>query len=98
MPLIAQWIMLVIGWAGTLTGLGAFVHALVQRADAFTAADRKTKPIWLGITGVSTIAMGLFGYGGAGTIFWLAGIVAVLVYLVDVRPKLIEIQRGGKSW
>jgi len=97
-PLIAQWIMFVIGWAGTLTGLVAFGHALLQRADAFTAADRKTKPIWLGITGASTVAMGLFGYGGAGTIFWLAGIVAVLVYLVDVRPKLIEVQRGGKNW
>lgn len=98
MPLIALWIMQIIGWAGTLVGLGAFFHALLQRADAFTAADRKTKPIWLAITGASTVAMGLFGYGGAGTLFWLAGIVAVLVYLVDVRPKLIEVQRGGKNW
>ncbi|HET6501663.1 MAG TPA: DUF2516 family protein [Amycolatopsis sp.] len=98
MPFIAAWIMLVIGWAGTLTGLFAFIHALTQRADAFTAADRKTKPIWLAITGAGTAAMGLFGYGGAGTLFWLAGIVAVLVYIVDVRPKLIEVQRGGKNW
>lgn len=98
MPLISQWIMQVISWAGTLAGLGAFLHALLQRSDAFTAADRKTKPIWLAITGAGTVAMGLFGFGGAGTLFWLAGIVAVLVYLVDVRPKLIEVQRGGKNW
>ncbi|HVV11140.1 DUF2516 family protein [Amycolatopsis sp.] len=98
MPLIAQWIMLIIGWAGTLVGLVAFFHALLQRSDAFTAAERKTKPIWLAITGAGTVAMGLFGFGGAGTIFWLAGIVAVLVYMVDVRPKLIEVQRRGKNW
>ncbi|MTD58715.1 DUF2516 family protein [Amycolatopsis pithecellobii] len=97
MPLIAQWITTVIHWAGTLAGLGAFFHALLQRADAYTAADRKTKPIWLAITGGGTVAMGLFGFGGAGSLFWLAGIVAVLVYLVDVRPKLIEVQRG-KNW
>jgi len=97
-PLIAYWIMQVISWAGALVGLGAFIHALLQRADAYQAADRKTKPIWLAITGASTAAMGLFTLGGVGTIFWLAGIVAVLVYLVDVRPRLIEVQRGGKNW
>jgi hypothetical protein len=28
--------------------------------------------------------------------FWMAGLVAALVYIVDVRPKLIEVQRGNK--
>ncbi|WP_106180856.1 DUF2516 family protein [Prauserella shujinwangii] len=96
MPLIAQWIVWVIDWAGTLVGVFAFVHALTQRADAYAAADRKTKPVWLAITGGSTVALALFGYYGAGMIFWLAGLVAVLVYIVDVRPKLIEVQRGGQ--
>jgi len=91
-------IMDLITWAGTLAGVYAFIHALLQRGDAFTAADRKTKPIWLAITAASTVAMGLFGFGGAGTLFWLAGIVAVLVYLVDVRPKLNDVQRRGKNW
>ncbi|PRX45502.1 uncharacterized protein DUF2516 [Prauserella shujinwangii] len=95
-PLIAQWIVWVIDWAGTLVGVFAFVHALTQRADAYAAADRKTKPVWLAITGGSTVALALFGYYGAGMIFWLAGLVAVLVYIVDVRPKLIEVQRGGQ--
>ncbi|HKS48410.1 MAG TPA: DUF2516 family protein [Amycolatopsis sp.] len=100
MAWIAAWIELVISWAGTLAGVFAFVHALTQRSDAFTAADRKTKPFWLGITAAGTVAMGLFGFGThrPGTLFWLAGIVAVLVYIVDVRPKLIEVQRGGKNW
>jgi hypothetical protein len=95
---VAEVIVEIIHWAGALAGLFAFVHALTQRADAYSAADRKTKPIWMAITGGSTAVMALFGFWGAGTIFFLAGCVATLVYLVDVRPKLIEVQRGGRSW
>lgn len=98
MPTLAYWIVFAIDWAGTLAGLVAFVHALTQRSDAYTAADRHTKPMWLGITGGATAAMLLFNFYGAGLIFWLAGIVAALVYLVDVRPKLIEVQGRGSSW
>jgi len=96
---IADWILVVIHWAGALAGLFAFIHALLQRSDAYSAADRKTKPVWAGITGGGTAVMALFPFYSAGMIFWLAGLVAVLVYLVDVRPKLIEVQRGGgRSW
>ena len=52
--------------------------------------------MWLGITGGGLAAMLLFSPGGVGSIFWLAGLVAVLVYMVDVRPKLIEVQRGPR--
>ncbi|ACU95332.1 DUF2516 family protein [Saccharomonospora viridis] len=98
MPLFAYWIVLVIDWAGVLVGLFAFVHAVTQRADAFTAADRLSKPAWMAITGGATVAMLLFQFYGAGMIFWLAALVASLVYIVDVRPKLIEVQRGGSNW
>ena len=80
----------------SVVGLFAFFHALTQRVDAYTAAERMTKPAWLGITGGGAAALLLFGPGGVGSIFWLAGLVAVLVYMVDVRPKLIEIQRGPR--
>ena len=33
----------------------AFVHALRQRPDAFTAVGRLTKNAWLGITGASAL-------------------------------------------
>ncbi|QWF79940.1 DUF2516 family protein [Amycolatopsis sp. CA-230715] len=98
MPQTAFWICWVIDQLGTLAALFAFVHALLQRADAYAAADRKTKPLWLAITGGATVIMGLTGFWGNGTIFWLAGMVASLVYIVDVRPKLIEVQRGGRNW
>lgn len=94
MPLVALWILRVIDWAGTLAGLFAFLHAVTQRKDAYTAADRKTKLFWGGVTAASTVAMGLFQVFSVGLIFWVAGLVASLVYLVDVRPKLIEVQKG----
>jgi hypothetical protein len=93
-----MWICRVIDWAGTLAGLFAFVHSILQRSDAYTAADRKTKPIWMAITGGATVVLFFAGFYGTGMIFWLAALVAALVYIVDVRPKLIEVQRGGKSW
>ncbi|SFR29406.1 Protein of unknown function [Lentzea waywayandensis] len=80
----------------SIFGLFAFFHALSQRPDAYTAIERMTKPAWMGITGGGTAALLLFGPGGVGSIFWLAGLIAVLVYMVDVRPKLIEVQRGPR--
>ncbi|MGW0516696.1 DUF2516 family protein [Crossiella sp. NPDC003009] len=88
--------MKIIYFAAIPVGLFAFVHALIQRADAFTAADKLSKPAWLGITGGGTAALALFVFGGPGSLFWMAGLVAVLVYLVDVRPKVIEAQRGPR--
>jgi hypothetical protein len=32
------------------------------------------------------------------TLFWLAGTVAMLVYMVDVRPAVVAASRGGNSW
>jgi hypothetical protein len=32
------------------------------------------------------------------SIFGLAGIVAAIVYLVDVRRRLAEVTRGGSGW
>jgi beta-lactamase regulating signal transducer with metallopeptidase domain len=90
------YISLVIWLVGIPVGLYAFVHALLQRADAFAAADKLSKPAWLGITGASLLVLVLFRFGDAGTILWLAGLVAVLVYIVDVRPRVTEVQRGPR--
>jgi hypothetical protein len=78
----------------------AFVHALIQRADAFTAADKLTKPAWLGITGASLLVLIVFQGGprSSGGLFWLAALVAVLVYIVDVKPAVVRVQGGGQRW
>ncbi|MGO1050536.1 DUF2516 family protein [Crossiella sp. CA198] len=91
-----MWIMTIIHFAAIPVGLFAFVHALLQRADAFTAAEKLSKPAWLGITGGGTAALALFAFGGPGSLFWMAGMVAVLVYLVDVRPRVSDAQRGPR--
>ena len=82
--------------AGIPVGLYAFVHALLQRPDAFTAADKLSKPAWLGITAGSLFVLILCRFGEEGTILWLAGLIAALVYIVDVRPRVKEVQRGPR--
>ena len=96
MPVEALWILWIIKWLGALVGVFAFIHALLQRPDAYTAIDRLTKPAWLGITAGGAVAMILFDTSGLGWMFWIAGLVAALVYIVDVRPRLIEVQRGNR--
>lgn len=68
----------------------AFVHAAMQRADAYTATNKLTKPVWLIILGVSALLIFVLAVLGPAIAACAAG-----VYLVDVRPKLLEIQ--GKS-
>jgi hypothetical protein len=75
--------------AALLTAVYSFVHAAMQRPDAYTAAEKLTKPVWLLILGAAAVLtfIGIFGI--------VIAACAAGVYLVDVRPKLLEIQ--GKS-
>jgi hypothetical protein len=87
-------IMLVVQVAVLVMAVYAFVHAALQRPDAYTAADKLTKPVWLVILGVAVALTSVLAF-----VFGILGMViaacAAGVYLVDVRPKLLEIQ--GKS-
>ena len=87
---VAGLVLTVLFWAVLAATVYAFVHAAMQRPDAYTAADKLTKPVWLIIL------------GGAGLLSWVLGVtgmviaaVAAGVYLADVRPRLLEVQ--GKS-
>jgi hypothetical protein len=74
----------------------AFVDAASRREDAYRAADKKTKPFWLIVLG---LALGLDLLLGASffSFLTLAGLVAAIVYMVDVRPaiKALTAGRGG---
>jgi hypothetical protein len=72
------------------TTVYAFVHAAMQRPDAYTAAGKLTKPVWLVILGVGALLAFVLDITGAAI-----AAVATGVYLVDVRPKILDIQ--GKS-
>lgn len=78
----------------SLFGLGllgvkgwALVDALLRPAQAFAAAGKQRRNIWLIILGLG-FAFGLFFYASVLNIVNLAGMVAALVYLLDVRPAV----------
>ena len=87
---MVSYVLVALQIAVLVTAIYSFVHAAIQRPDAYTAAGKLTKPVWLVILGVSALlalALGIIGVAVAA--------VASGVYLVDVRPKILEIQ--GKS-
>lgn len=86
--------MLVLLVAVLVTAVYAFMHAALQRPDAYTAADKLTKPVWLVILGAA-VALASILYPVLGVLGMAMSACASGVYLVDVRPKLLEIQ--GKS-
>ena len=68
------------------------MHAAIQRPDAYTAAEKLTKPVWLVILGVGVLLALVLGITGVAIAAVAAG-----VYLVDVRPKILEIQGSPAS-
>ncbi len=78
----------------------AFLDAAVRREDAYRAADKRTKPFWLIILGLSAVVIAILPIL---SILPLVGLVATIVYMVDVRPAVREIsggsggRRGGSS-
>ena len=75
----------------------AFVHAAMQRPDAYTAAGKLNKPVWLLIIGGAGALAALTSIAANVPSVFMVSISAVAtgIYLVDVRPKILEIQ--GKS-
>ncbi|MEV7354229.1 DUF2516 family protein [Kitasatospora sp. NPDC059811] len=75
--------------------LFALGDAVTRREDAYRAADKKTKPFWLAILAIAfgwDLLFGVNFFTGIGT---LAGLVASIVYMVDVRPAIRELTGGG---
>lgn len=85
-------------WACIALGVVALIDAATRRPDAYVAADRRTKQFWLLLLAGGVVAQVLFPAIGFGilSILGLAGIVAAIVYLVDVRKRLIEVTRGPR--
>ncbi|MET8058937.1 DUF2516 family protein [Streptomyces microflavus] len=69
----------------------AFVFAATAREDAYRAADKKKKSFWLVILGVAVAVNLLIPL----LFLQLAGVVASIVFMVDVRPALKEVSGGG---
>ncbi|MET9468120.1 DUF2516 family protein [Streptomyces sp. NPDC006544] len=80
-----------LGYAMLGLAVAAFVLALLAREDAYRAADKQTKTFWLVILGVTVLADFFLGM----IFLEVAGLVASIVFFVDVRPALKQVSGGG---
>ena len=69
----------------------AFIDSLTHPKEAYVAGDKLTKPAWCLILGLALAAHMLMW--SPLSLFNLVGIVAAIVYLVDVRPTLRALTR-----
>ena len=72
--------------------LFALIDAAVRPQAAWQAAVTQSKAMWVAILAVALLlnGIGLFG---------VIALVATILYLVDVRPKLKDVQgRGSSRW
>lgn len=76
-----------------------FVDAALRREDAYRAADKQKKPFWLIVLGL-TAAVNIFPM--PFFMLQIIGLIATIVYLVDVRPALKQVtgnsRGGGRGW
>ena len=85
-----QGVALLAMWVVTLGAKAfAFVDCIRRPAEAFPAVGRKSKALWLILTGLAA-GTGLFPDFTLNLI-GLAGITVALIYLFDVRTKIIDI-------
>lgn len=85
-------ILRVINLATLVAAAWAFVDCVRRRPDAFPAIGRHSKGLWLGLTGGSAL-VALAGFSPLG-LLGIAAIVIAAVYLLDIRPKIVEITGG----
>ncbi|MER5712356.1 MULTISPECIES: DUF2516 family protein [unclassified Streptomyces] len=73
--------------------VAALVFAAMAREDAYRAAEKQTKKFWLIILGIN-IALNLL----VPMLFLqIAGLIAAIVFMVDVRPALAQVSGGGRG-
>ncbi|TJZ52775.1 DUF2516 family protein [Streptomyces piniterrae] len=70
------------------------VDAAVRREDAYRAADKQTKGMWLIFLVLATALLFLMPFD---MFLPIIGIIAVIVYTVDVRPALRQVSGGGRG-
>lgn len=84
--------MLVLGVAAFGASVFSLVDALRHPQEAYVQQEKMTKPVWVGITvGATLITLVSVTNVMRGGIFTLIAIVAVGVYLADVRPALKQV-------
>jgi len=64
--------------------LAALIDAAIRRDTAFVAAGKQTKIFW-----ILVLVIGFF--------ITLVGVIAAIVYFVDVRPAIRDFGGGGRG-
>lgn len=78
--------------------LYALIHAARTRPDAFPAADKQSKPLWLGILGAAAFFSVAAVFGAILLNFLvILGLVAGIIYIVDVKPAVSAFGRPGEG-
>ncbi|MCX5392175.1 DUF2516 family protein [Streptomyces sp. NBC_00094] len=73
--------------------VAALVFAAMAREDAYRAAEKQTKKFWLILLGIN-LALNLL----LPMLFLqIAGLIAAIVFMVDVRPALAQVSGGGRG-
>ena len=72
------------------------VDALRHRAEAFAAAGKASKKIWLTVLGIA-VAFAFFGVGGSFHLTSILALIASGIYAADVRPALRQVMGRGSS-
>jgi hypothetical protein len=84
-------LMFVVGLVFIVTAVAALIMAATARADAYRAADKQSKNFWLIILGITVVVNLVVPI----LFLQIAGLVASIVFLVDVRPALRQVSGGG---
>jgi NhaP-type Na+/H+ or K+/H+ antiporter len=81
-----------------IMGLAIFglVDALRHRPDAFTAAGKASKNLWLAVL-AGAVALSVLSIGNPFNITGILAVVGAGVYLADVRPALRRVIGRGSS-
>ncbi len=87
-----MYLVLALGVIAGLSALVALIHAVATRPDAFTAVDAQSKTFWVALLAGANALIWLFVVGGLGMmVLFLVGVVAAMVYIVDVRVRVDEV-------
>ena len=87
----AEILLLALGLALLALKLWALVDACLRPTAVFPAAGKLTKLAWIAILAAAV----LLGGASVLSLFGLIGIIAAVVYLVDVRPAVRGLRPGG---
>ena len=91
------WIEFILNWAAVPVGLFAFIHAGLAARRRLHRGEQAHQTVLDGADRWrAPLACALFNFYDFTLMFWIAGLVTILVYIVDVKPKVAEVQRGSQ--